>query len=107
MNARDELTIAIAQANTKIYGTEFKPAVHDFQLADELLCAGWAKPRTVTSLNGLAALEVETIIRDVDGHPKEKQSGPSGEYWAAPGDRRKYDVHEIWLPVVVLWEPTP
>lgn len=104
MSAHDELAAVIADSAVARNGAY---VVVPMEAANEILAAGWSRPRMVTSLNGVDALDVETIIRDADGHPKEKMSGPDGEYWAAPGDRRKYDPHEIWFPVTVLWEPQP
>ena len=102
MSARDELAAVIADSAVPRGGAY---VVVPEEAAAEVLAAGWSRPRRITSLHGLDVLEVDTIIRDADGHPKEKQSGPEGEYWAAPGVKRKYDPHEIWLPATVLWEP--
>lgn len=104
MSARDELAAVIADSAVPRDGAY---VIVPAEAAAEVLAAGWHLPRIITSLNSLDALEVETIIRDADGFPKEKQTGPEGEYWAAPGHRRAFDPHEIWLPVTVLWEPQP
>lgn len=67
-----------------------------------------AKPREITTVEELDALECESIIRDVDGLPKEKQAdGEGGRFWASPGHAEQYTEADIILPATVLWEPQP
>ena len=77
------------------------------EAADNLLAAGWTRPRTITTFAELDALDVESIIRDIDGLPKEKQSdGEGATFWASPGHAEQFTVDDICLPAVVLYDPT-
>jgi len=78
------------------------------EIADAILAAGYSKPRTISTVEELDALPVESIVRDVDGLPKEKQNATGGEvFWAAPGHSKHYGTGSIWLPATVLYESLP
>jgi len=59
VSARDELAALIGSKLDRLFGSrEFGPAKQDFDLADELIAAGYSKPRTITT-----AEEVEALLQ--------------------------------------------
>jgi hypothetical protein len=70
MSERGELAELIASNLDRLFGKrEFGPAQQDIDLADELLAAGYRKPRTVTTTEELDALLVGSVVLALaDGH---------------------------------------
>lgn len=80
------------------------------ELAGVILAAGYTKPRTVNSVEGLYALPGESVIRDDRGIVYELDyfpSMPKQRWWISTGTERRSHLSEIILPVTVLYEPTP
>jgi hypothetical protein len=108
-NERAELANLIASNLDRLFGKrEFGPAQQDIDLADELLAAGYRKPRTITTAEELDALPIWSVVRDGDGWVWEACSRTwAGENpkltWDGPewGDRSE----DIALPATVLYEP--
>jgi len=72
-------------------------------MADELLAAGYRKPRTITTVEELDALPFETVIRDADRHVLERW-GTTGELlWATMMVGKFIDRNDITLPATVLY----
>jgi len=64
VTAREELAALIGTKLDRIFGTrEFGPATQDYTLADELIAAGYRKPRDITEADDLRALTVGSVIK--------------------------------------------
>jgi hypothetical protein len=86
MSARDELAALIGSKLDRLFGSrEFGPAKQDFDLADELIAAGYSKPRTITTAEELEKLpygsavqtsdETDTVVLKDKGAAFRNQSG--------------------------------
>ena len=65
-------------------------------------------PRTITTVEELEALPVESMVRDGLGFTYDKwwdEDGSEYNWWATTGDRREYSSKKIALPATVLHEP--
>lgn len=93
MTARDELANVIAETylNNMAAGP-LAPKLTNTDLAEDILAAGYTRPRTVTTIEELDALPLEA---------------PDLPWWSKPGDPRMYGSRHLALPVTVLWEPQP
>jgi hypothetical protein len=104
MSARDELAALIGGKLDSIFGTrEFGPATQDYTLADELIAAGYRKPRTITTIEELEAMAVGSMILDSDPDAllKDRNGG-----WLSihDGDHIPYKDFSITLPATVIHE---
>jgi len=69
-------------------------------IADDLLAAGYKKPRTVTTVEELDALPSDAVIRSVYGGVFVKDGG----WWAETGTRDKSLSADLDRPATVLHE---
>jgi hypothetical protein len=68
MTARDDLAAVIGSKLDGIFGTrDFGPATQDFKLADELIAAGYSKPRTITTTEEVDALPKKAVVMTAFG----------------------------------------
>ena len=110
MNARDELAQLIATTLDRIFGNrEAEPAQQDYKLTDELLAAGYSKPRTITTAEELDALGRGASVLDA-GQNVWTNDGDSLDQWGCV-HHDDYPVSLVWrgsadvaLPATVLFE---
>ena len=74
------------------------PDADDYVVADAILAAGYVKPRVITTLEELDALEISSLVRDRQGAivVNDLAGWERNDWGYAPK-----------LPATVLWEPTP
>lgn len=72
------------------------------EVADAILAAGYRKPRTITTVKELDALELRSVVRDRDGEPFELTDN-GWRYWMY---EESFSSLELSLPATVLHEPT-
>ena len=96
-NERDELTELIYDRRFANVG----------EIVDDILAAGYRKPRTITTTDELDALPVGSIIRDPNGLALQLRL--DGCWWVTNGDvgLGLDDISPEALPATVLWETTP
>jgi len=95
VNARAELT-------TLVLGKTAPRA------ADAIIAAGYRKPRTITTVEELDALPVDSVVGDWTARVYQKdaeEEAPEFPWWMMPGDQRRYPAKRITLPATVLHEP--
>lgn len=105
-NARDEL-YEIIRENRAVWVTNTEHRDMERKQADAILADGYSKPRTITTVEELDALPVESIVRDDLGFTYDKwwdEDGSEYNWWATTGDRREYSSKKIALPATVLHE---
>lgn len=86
---------------------------YTYSIADRLILAGWTKPRVVTTVEELDALEVESVVlcrrRAWTRFTPKQIRGAYVEIhkWMCPdgGIVRAESEQDIILPATVLWEP--
>lgn len=108
MSEREELAALIGSKLDSIFGTrEFGPATQDYQLADELIAAGYRKPRTITTVEELDALAEGSMI--LDGDPDVCSKNKSGTWKCLSDPEWSHDSEIVGgsLPATVLYEPEP
>lgn len=72
-------------------------------IADDILAAGYRKPRTVTTIEELEALPGNSVVRDNGvGYVWDKADG---ELWWRAGVDDEYHADKIKLPATVLYVP--
>lgn len=96
MNERDELATVIETAYDLNEG-----AVSFELLAHATLAAGYRKPRTITTVEDLDALPLESVLKASDGNIWESLVGG----WFETASRVRNESSSILLPAAVLWEP--
>jgi len=109
MSERDELAEAIEQADINA-GMGEGGAVHWESMAGQILAAGYRKPRTVTTVEELDALPVESVVRSDMGNVYVKDydlDNPEDSWWAIVGSSMQYKNNRILTPATVLHEPEP
>lgn len=80
------------------------------EIAETILAAGYRKPRTITTVEGLDALPAGSVIRADNGEVFEKQT--DGPYCDGPHDWQSFE-GTFWngetfvFPVAILHEPEP
>lgn len=109
MNARDELRYVIHTEHClEIVHSEHCIFWDEDRIsADAVLAAGYVKHRTITTVEELDALPVESVVRDASGMVFEKDCVVvrAGEnWWLETGSSRHYDNTPIDLPATVLHE---
>lgn len=72
--------------------------------ADKILAAGYRKPRTITTIQELATLKSDAVVRDSDCRVLELMWDDGGPYWSGMGDGDFFNPPT--LPATVLYEPT-
>lgn len=77
------------------------------EAADDILAAGYRKPRTITTVEELDALSDESVVRSDFGviHEKRVEFDTSRVIWVCPGDTDEHTAGKITLPAIVLHEP--
>lgn len=121
MKARVELAALIAKQRDAFFGLEYaEPATQDIQLADELMAAGWTRPRTITTVEELDAL-AEGALREASGTYFGSGAFTDCHVRKVPqyihsSDEAVFEVlcygsidvaRQLTLPATVLWEPAP
>jgi len=110
VSARDELAELIGSKLDRLFGSrEFGPAKQDFDLADELISAGYSKPRTITTVEELDALPAKSVILGRAGMPL-VSDGDKVEPWASVcedpyGGPIWKNSADIALPATVIYSP--
>ncbi len=100
MNARDELAEVIYKARW-VDAVENAEMATDAKMAETILAAGWVKPRTITTVEELDALPLETVVKSADGNVWECLVGG----WYETCSRARHASSDIALPAIVLHEP--
>ncbi|EKT82540.1 hypothetical protein WSS_A11683 [Rhodococcus opacus M213] len=103
---RDALAGLILAATADAASMIF-PGTADY-LADELLAAGYRKPRTIVTADGLEALPNGAVILSEQGGVWERQEGQAGSLsWveATQGRGSPQPSDEIALPATVIHLP--
>lgn len=67
---------------------------------------GYTKPRLVATVEELAALPFESVIRDAEGHVLERWGEPEENLWATVMVGAYIPRGDIALPATVLYEVT-
>lgn len=78
--------------------------------ADVLIAAGYRKPRTITTVEELDALALDSVILDADDMTLQLDyilDDPSIKFWSQPGSEGRNGNGYVTLPATVLWEPLP
>ena len=105
MSARDELAAVIGSKLDRLFGSrEFGPAKQDFDLADELISAGYSKPRTITTAEELDALPSGSVVLDRRGLSLHLNY----DGWGASTGQRGIEKEELErdaFPTTVLYSP--
>lgn len=99
MSDRDELADDLADSIFRYTGVTTSSSK---SMADELLAAGYRKPRTITTKQEVEALPDGSVIRDGAGDVTEKRGGVWCSYETAPMTGRQL---AKYMPIEVLWEP--
>ena len=103
MSARDELAEVIASKLDRLFGhREFGPAKQDFDLADELISAGYSKPRTVMTRYEVEALPDGSVLLDSAGDVAHLRDGFWFSYETSPMTHHRM---AKYTPATVLHEP--
>jgi hypothetical protein len=79
-------------------------------MADAILAAGYTKPRTISTVEELDALPVDSVVRSdmCNVYVKDYDlDDPSAIWWVTAGAVSEYQSNRILLPATVLYEPTP
>lgn len=97
---RDELAGLILDAAEDATSTVY-PGTANY-LADELLAAGYRKPRTIASAEELDALPARSVI--VESHGLACQKHHLGG-WLEAGGRARFSADRIQLPATVAYIP--
>lgn len=98
MSARDELALNLAGA----YG-DTEPYNVDFLAADDLIAAGYAKPRIITTHEEVYAMKEGSVLLDREMDAFKLVGG----IWQINGFGDNFESHEIYLPATAIYEPTP
>jgi predicted NAD/FAD-dependent oxidoreductase len=77
------------------------------ETADAILAAGYSKPRTITAVEELDALTVDSVVKDHVGDIWERKENSESEraLWCVPGIRGYLPSGTIPLPATVLFDP--
>lgn len=108
MNDRDELADILMSDtlfDSSLYGRDY--ALGE---ADAILAAGYRKPRTITTVEELDALALDSVILDADDMTLQLDyilNDPSIKFWSQPGSEDRHGNGYVTLPATVLWEPLP
>ncbi|MFB8368545.1 hypothetical protein ACFC25_04185 [Pseudarthrobacter sp. NPDC055928] len=76
--------------------------------ADRILAAGYRKPRTITTVEELDALPVESAVLSDMGNVYIKDidlDDPTAIWWVTAGAVSEFPSIAITLPATILWEP--
>lgn len=116
---REELrgTLCNSICNVSLYTKRAQPyllggdmsAVLD-KTADNVLAAGYRKPRAVTTIQELDALAPCSVVLSDMGVVWEKDvdtEDPEFPWWCSPGDSHRYPARRISFPATVIYEPRP
>ena len=78
-----------------------------YRAADDILAAGYRKPRTITTVEELDALPDEALVRSDFGviHEKRVEFDTGRVVWTCPGDTDEHTAGKITLPATVLYTP--
>jgi len=82
-------------------GLRCDPETHEQHVAGVLLDAGYRKPRTITTLEELDALPMESVLKSAEGNVWESLVGG----WFETCSRACHIASDIALPATVLYEP--
>jgi SAM-dependent MidA family methyltransferase len=107
MSERDELADLLWDMAIRHLGVATSSSK---SMAEELIEAGYRKPRTITTAEELDALPVDTVIRTAGGRVYEKGCYPDDKefpFWSMTNEQREFGSRQVPLPATVLWEPQP
>ena len=107
MNARDELAQLIATTLDRIFGNrEAEPAQQDYKLTDELIAAGYSKPRTIKTAAELDALPFGAAVQTSDDSDVVVLKAERGRFRNQSGAELSTD--DLWRygtrPFTVIYE---
>lgn len=113
---RDELAREIFIADNYHARREFMEAEwaersggyqYAFWIADGLIASGYAKPRTITTVEELKTVYAGCLIRESNGDLWSIEPSTERLFMLADGMDDTYDDDALTLPAVVLYEPQP
>jgi hypothetical protein len=110
MTARDTFARDILYADQMHKHDPPDPTVHySYVIADELIVAGYSKPRPIRTIDQLDALPVGTVVIDGSGAGEvyRKLARADGVKWYEPSYAIHWESHELNLPALVIWDPRP
>lgn len=110
MTARDEFADDIYTADRAHKNDPVDLTTHySYVIADELISAGYSKPRTLSTVDELDALPVGSVTIDGGGAGEvyRKLARHDGIKWYEPSYTLHWESHELNFPATVIWESRP
>lgn len=100
-NERDELAEVLWDLALRHLGVATSSSKH---MADELLAAGYRKPRTITTLEELKTVYEGAILKDAEGDMWGIDGSTGRLFLVGDGNYDLYDDDDLNLPATVVYE---